>query len=499
LSSYDDTGGNSELQGLGVVKIKASVPGFSVPVLIGLVIVLNEIVFVNFFASAGVEFVLSSAVVTIALLLQLRFAVRRDAGAPADIVVFIFNWLFLDLAPKVQLMGMPQRLVNTSTVDVGTVATTNLVCALFMVTFTVVYVILSRHAEDAAAPAAAPQREFAAPAIGIAVLICVMVVGVAAPLAYHSIGNEESATPAKLIMGRFLLFLPSATMLILLNETVRSQRKLLFSRVCVLLLMFLLVAITENPYTEKRNALGPVYLGLILVLFQNWFASPTRRMVLLVFGMVLAFPAVAVFTQDHNAILGHFSMSQVGSQIADHYFSINYDSWANIYTSIEIVRVHELQWGKQLLGALLFFVPSALWTSKPLATGIFLGNYLIAHYSMWFTNLSAPLVGEGYLDFGYIGVVAYAAGTAYFVTFLNTLARRRDRWAAFPMATYASVFLMIVLRGSLMIATAFGVAAFLAFGLASALLSTKLGSRQPRRAGRELARRPTGVSLGHGG
>ncbi len=64
-------------QGLGIVKRKASVHGFSVRVLIGLAIVLNEIVFVNFLASAGVEFVLSSAVVTIALLLQLRFAVRR--------------------------------------------------------------------------------------------------------------------------------------------------------------------------------------------------------------------------------------------------------------------------------------------------------------------------------------------------------------------------------------------------------------------------------------
>ncbi len=481
------------------MKKKVSVHGFSVRVLIGLAIVLNEIVFVNFLASAGVEVVLSSAVVTVALLLQLRFAVRRDAGAPADIVVFIFNWLFLDLAPKAQLLSMPQQLVNTSAVDVGTVATTNLVCALFMVVFTVVYVILSRHSEDAAVPAAAPPREISGRGIGIAVLICVMVVAVAAPIAYRSVDSDATATPAKLIMGRFLLFLPSATLLILLNETVRSPRKLLFSRVCVLLLMFVLVAITENPYTEKRNALGPVYLALILVLFQNWFASRTRRLVLLVLGMVLVFPAIAVFTQNHNAILGQFSMSQIGSQIADHYFSINYDSWANIYTSIEIVRVHGLQWGHQLLGSMLFFVPSSLWPSKPLATGIFLGNYLIAHYSMWFTNLSAPLVAEGYLDFGYIGVVAYAAAMAYFVAFLNTLARRPDKWAALPMATYASVFLMIALRGSLMIAMGFGVAAFLSFSLASAMLSVKSPARLSRRAGREITRRPTGISVGHGG
>ena len=79
------------------MRRKASVPGFGLRGLIGLVIVLNEIVFVDVLGSAGVELVLSSAIVTIALLIQLRFAVRQDAGAPADIVLFIFSWLFLDL------------------------------------------------------------------------------------------------------------------------------------------------------------------------------------------------------------------------------------------------------------------------------------------------------------------------------------------------------------------------------------------------------------------
>jgi hypothetical protein len=130
-----------------------------------------------------------------------------------------------------------------------------------------------------------------------------------------------------------------------------------------------------------------------------------------------------------------------------------------------------------LLGSLLFFVPSSIWGSKPLATGIFLADYLIANYSMWFTNLSAPLAAEGYLDFGPGGVVAYAGALAWFVMFLNRQAVRRDGRVGFPMAIYASVFLMIVLRGSLMIALGFAAAAFLAFCLAAALLSAKLGVR----------------------
>ena len=474
------------------MKTKASGVVFDIRVLVGVAIILNEIVFVNVLGSTGVEFVLSSALVTIALLIQLRFAMLEHAGTPADIVVFIFNWLFLDLAPKVQLLSSPQQLVNTSSVTVDTVAMTNLACALFMLTFTFVYVFSGRRVEEAAD--ASPPQEFTGGGIGIAIFVCVLVVGAAAPHAYHAVEVTETATPATLIVGRFLLFLPSATLLILLNETVRSGRKILFTRICALLLLLVLVLITENPYTEKRNALGPVYIGVLLIMFQNWFASRGRRLLLLVMSMVLVFPAITIFTHDKNVVLSEVSMSQFGEQIADHYFSINYDSWANIYTSVEVVSVHGLQWGRQLLGSLMFFVPSSLWSTKPLATGILLANYLINNYGMWFTNLSAPIVAEGYLDFGYLGVIAYAAGMAYVVRSLNALAVRPGKWVALPLATYASVFLMIVMRGSLMIALGFAVGAFLSFGLASTLLSMKLGIRHPRRVAHGVAHRRAAAS-----
>ena len=52
---------------MGTNSRKASVPGFGLRVLIGLVIVLNEIVFVDVLGSAGVEFVLSSAIVPVCI------------------------------------------------------------------------------------------------------------------------------------------------------------------------------------------------------------------------------------------------------------------------------------------------------------------------------------------------------------------------------------------------------------------------------------------------
>jgi len=82
------------------MKTKSAIDVFSLRMLFALVIVLIEIVFINSLASAGIELILSSVVVTIALLIQLRFGVRQIAAAPADIIVFIFNWLFSRFGPK---------------------------------------------------------------------------------------------------------------------------------------------------------------------------------------------------------------------------------------------------------------------------------------------------------------------------------------------------------------------------------------------------------------
>jgi hypothetical protein len=470
----------------------------SLRVFLGMMIVATEIFFLEQFAAAGIEFVLSSSMVTFALLLQLGYGLQENAETPADIVVFIFNWLFLDLAPKIQLLSMPQRLVNTSSVAADRVAMTNLVCALFILAFTGFYRFMAARPENAknsakysakysaknharndkaAVTPAQPPREITSLAVGITVFLCIAVVAVAAPSAYHS-ADAPVVSPATLIVKRFLLFLPSATLLILLNQTVRSRGRWMFTRFAVLFLLVLLVLVTENPRTEKRNGLGPIYIGIILIVFQDWFRTRTRRLLLLVGSMVLVFPASSILTKAGDQSYGEISFGKFWYEIQDHYFSINYDSWANIYTAIEIVKVHGMQLGHQLLGSLLFFVPSSLWTEKPLATGIFLADYLIANYGMWFTNLSAPLIAEGYLDFGYVGVIAYAAVLAGFITLLNKVAARRDKNEAYPMAIYASVFLMIVLRGSLMIALGFAAAAFLSFRLASALLSMNLEMRR---------------------
>jgi hypothetical protein len=465
--------------------------GAAMRVTLACFIIFSEIVFVDLIAGAGLEYVVSSIAITAALLVQIAFAIRDDAPTPADVVVFIFNWLFLDLAPKIQLLSTPGTLVNTSSVVADQVLQTNLLCALFIVIFSVAYGSMNarsagRRAAQAAeaaeaaelptpetstAPARAPLGQWG---IAVALLVCVLVVGGLGHTAYH-VAETPGLSPGDMIIRKFLLFIPSATLLIVLHETVRSGRKLQFSRVCVLTLLFLLVVATENPLTEKRNGLGPVYLSLIFVLFEPKLRSQNRRLILLVVSMVLIFPAITVFTHNHSHVYSDIDIDEVGSTLKDHYLSTHYDAWANIYTTVEMVNKQGIHWGKQLLGGILFYVPSSIWHAKPLATGIVIGNYLIATYSMWFTNLSAPLIAEAYIDFGTAGVVIYAVGLGWLVAAINRLAARGRTWLGFPLGAYAAFFLMFALRGSLMIAFAYVTGGLLAFLAASAMLGS--GSR----------------------
>ena len=292
-----------------------------------------------------------------------------------------------------------------------------------------------------------------------------------------------------MIIRKFLLFLPSATLLILLHETIRSGRKVLFSRLCALLLLLVLVVVTENPLTEKRNGLGPIYLSLIFIFFELQLRSQNRRLILLIASMVVVFPAITVLTHNRDQISSGVNLSAVGNALKDHFFSTHYDAWANIYTTVEMVSRQGIHWGQQLLGGVLFYVPSSLWHAKPLATGIAIGNYLTANYSMWFTNLSAPLVAEAYIDFGTIGVVLYALGLAWLVARTDRFAMKGRKWVSFPMAVYGAFFLMFALRGSLMIAFAYGTGGLLAFLAASAFLSAgsrPIGHRYFRADGQSL-------------
>jgi hypothetical protein len=135
---------------------------------------------------------------------------------------------------------------------------------------------------------------------------------------------------------------------------------------------------------------------------------------------------------------------------------MDFDAFQAVANTIALVDREGVSGGRQIAGAVLFAVPRQLWPDKPLATGQLVGEK--SGYA--FTNISAPLWAELYVDGGLLlvlaGFLAYGAAV-----------RTLDRWYRWSQrggggARVVSVLVPIyagyqffVLRGSLMPAVAY--------------------------------------------
>lgn len=129
--------------------------------------------------------------------------------------------------------------------------------------------------------------------------------------------------------------------------------------------------------------------------------------------------------------------------------------------------------GENLVSALLFFFPRALWESKMSNSGEILGEFLTNTYGMWFTNISCPLIGELYWAGGVPAVIIGAV-------FLGYLFSKIERLKVYPqyaaLYLYVSFSLFFIMRGALMPAVAFTAGGSVAFYLVSLLHQRRLPS-----------------------
>lgn len=98
-------------------------------------------------------------------------------------------------------------------------------------------------------------------------------------------------------------------------------------------------------------------------------------------------------------------------------FTSNFDGFEMLMNIVIVAERFGYTFGHQLLSAMLFFVPRPLWESKARPTGYYTAEKL-GHY---FTNLSAPAMGELYLDFSYLGVVIGGLVIGYLYRKADTL------------------------------------------------------------------------------
>ena len=391
----------------------------------------------------------------------------EKAFSPFLTSFIIFNYLFFFLAPVFQISAMNDlnfRFPNDFAFNTSSVVFANLLILIFNIVFIFSYLYfkdkkLGKNKEQAKEV----NFKYNTPlAILVLLAVCVAIAVFNYDYLLKDISEsvyiiKDESTSLLLLKKKFLFFTPLGGIVLTLKHLQMADKInsntffVVFSLVIFIVLLFFF----KNIFTEKRNTLGPIYIALIYLFFPKLLNSNAKFFLFMFLSMVIVFPLSSTLTHIDASLeqifvkpsLIYESFLRFGT-ISGAFESLHYDAFSNIMATVEYVKLYGLSWGYQLLGVCLFFVPRSLWTTKPLSTGELIGNHLFDTTPRNFTNLSNSVVSEGFINFGFIGIVVLAIVLAYFIVKFIIWHRSEDCLKQF-IAFYFAVHLMFLLRGDL--------------------------------------------------
>ena len=170
----------------------------------------------------------------------------------------------------------------------------------------------------------------------------------------------------------------------------------------------------NNPISTARFKVGTIILSLFFLLpWRRWSASVAVGG--LIVALLLVFPFADLFRSSLDSTLSQrLSENPITREIAE---NGDYDAFQMIINSAATVDSTGVQLGRQISGALLFWVPRSMWPDKPVSTG----QWVAERHGYEYTNLSAPLWAELFVDGGWVLLITGFVGYGYLV-------RALDQW-----------------------------------------------------------------------
>lgn len=425
---------------------------------------LTALIFLTFSASFQVyiSFFISNLFLLLVVIYHLFY--ERDYS-PFISSYIVFYLLFFLLAPISQINSFSgvegSRLVNFFIYKENLVVYANTLIIIFNIIFICFYIELKKKILKTKNIFLKETSKKYLPVI-LSILLIISLLGF---LSSYSFIKDEFFNPnwlksqetskAKVLINKKFIFMIPFTGLVLCIKYIKSQKKQLVNYIIILaffVIFFMLLFWFKNPLTEKRNALGPLYICLIFLFFPKLLNSNVKTLSFLFFSMIIVFPLTAIITHSDATLAEIYNNPLIlinqmkGGGIIKAFNTLNYDAFFNFTASIDYVDKNGFSFGYQLLGGLLFFVPRSFWTSKPVSSGELVGDYLVNDFGFNFTNLSNPYVSEGFLNFGLIGVIIYPIILAYVLIIMLQWIKSKNHLKRI-MSFYFAMHLLFFLRG----------------------------------------------------
>ncbi len=220
------------------------------------------------------------------------------------------------------------------------------------------------------------------------------------------------------------------------------------------LIFFGLTVILNNPLSTPRFWVACIFITYLLTITACYKMNVNKTYInLLVFLTIFIFPVSDAYRRTVDvSISDYFSETNISDGFVN---SPNYDSFQQITNSFVYVENNGITYGGRTLSTLLFWVPRAVFPAKFLSSGEDIAVYFRYEY----TNLSAPLWAEMYLDFGFVGALLIFGLLGKLVRYLDDSSTINSNIVVFFIAAYGIYFF----RGTLLSVVGFLVVTMILF------------------------------------
>ncbi|HEY3320741.1 MAG TPA: hypothetical protein VGP72_09780 [Planctomycetota bacterium] len=262
--------------------------------------------------------------------------------------------------------------------------------------------------------------------------------------------ESEAGSKAGLLIWTMMMRVPPFVALVLGAYILRHREQFSLSRMDTGILCLLVAALVPvNLVANFPPALPRYWLGTIVLAFVFIFVQRSRS-VLISFFVSFAVLMAVIFPYTD---LFRFSREGRGIEIQPAYEQMvlkgDYDAFQQTMNAAWYVDIKGVDYGKQMAGAALFWMPRSVWPDKPAGTGAMIGRELGQH----FLNFSEPLWAEAYIAGGAIGIMLvfflYGYGTAFLERALYCTRSHKVLFTNVLVPVLAA-FQMFLLRGDLM-------------------------------------------------
>nr|WP_281847382.1 O-antigen polysaccharide polymerase Wzy [Olleya namhaensis] len=202
----------------------------------------------------------------------------------------------------------------------------------------------------------------------------------------------------------------------------------------VVLLLF--IVFCNFPTGVARYKVAVTFLPLFLVYFKPLLKKEYFTF-FFICNFLIVFPYLHHFRYNNKIFVNPLDMKM--------FTDLHFDSYQN---SLNIIVNNIITYGEHLKGVLFFYIPNQFWPTKPSGSGSVLANNL--NYD-GFSNVAVSFFGEGFLNFGYIGILMFIVVLAKLNSYFDCRFWMQEKSESYFTIIYLLMipFEFFILRGSL--------------------------------------------------